>query len=87
MLYALRCTGLDREFPEATEALDRRLWQAQRPDGGVAHRIVVNSDGEVVMQSGATGEATSLAILAGTVDGPVVLPIGPLEILANVVRP
>lgn len=71
ILYAMRCTGLDREFPVATDALQSRLWQSQRPDGGFAHSIVVDAAGKLVSRSGATGEATALAILAKTVQTPV----------------
>ena len=67
VLYAMRLTTLDREFPEAAAMMQSRLWQAQLPDGGVAHRITVNRDGEVLSRSGATGEATALTILARTV--------------------
>ena len=67
VLYAMHQTGLDREFPEATAAIQSRLWQAQLPDGGIAHRITVNLNGEVLSRSGATGEATAITILARTV--------------------
>lgn len=72
VLYAMKLTGLDREFSEECRAIEQRLWQSQWPEqppelkdqeGGVAHWFRVHPDGRIQRGRGATAEATAIAVL------------------------
>lgn len=65
VLYALRALGLSIA---AVPDMQRRLGEAQLANGGVAHGVTYDSSNRVRTRSGATGEATSIAILAHTIN-------------------
>ena len=69
VLYAARLMGLidDPELAPYFEQMTARLWEAQAADGGVPHFAFYVAPGYYVASSGATGEATSIAVLAHTV--------------------
>jgi hypothetical protein len=66
LLYAARAMRLDSEpaLAEPLAAMAARLWEGQRADGGIPHEIFYGSDGSLVEQGGATGEATAIVVLA-----------------------
>ncbi|MDG3007003.1 hypothetical protein [Paludisphaera mucosa] len=68
LLYAIRLTGVEAEVGPPLEGMKRRLWSARREDGGVAHFVEVRRGGQgEPARSGATGEATAIAILSETI--------------------
>jgi hypothetical protein len=69
LLYAGRVTGVASEpaFEAVFQAIERRLWEAQNDDGGVAHLAFYGPDAHVLLRSGATGEATAIGVLAESV--------------------
>lgn len=73
VLYAARVTGLASELlvqPYLAQ-MELRLWEGQNDDGGVPHAIYYAAPGSYYLSSGATGEATAIAVLAETVVTPV----------------
>jgi hypothetical protein len=67
LLYAIRIMGLEQEIGPFLAEMKGRLWSAQADDGGVAHYVDVQHDGQIPpARRGSTGEATAIAILAET---------------------
>lgn len=65
LLYAVRFLGLETEVGDHLPQMYRRLWQAQGKDGGLAHFVEVDRNGNAgPALVPATGEATAIAILA-----------------------
>ncbi|WP_197491061.1 hypothetical protein [Planctomyces sp. SH-PL62] len=68
LLYAIRLMGMEAEIGASVDGMRKRLWSAQSNDGGVAHFVEIRRGEEGKPdRSGATGEATSIAILAETI--------------------
>lgn len=68
LLYAVRFLRLEAEVGDCLSQMHRRLWQAQCKDGGLAHFIEVDRNGNAgPALLPATGEATAIAILAHTI--------------------
>jgi hypothetical protein len=69
-LYAVRVMGMEAEFADQLPIFEERLWDAQHQDGdmtgGMAHIVLYRNGEEPQPLCGATGEATSIAILAYT---------------------
>ncbi|UCF60287.1 MAG: hypothetical protein JSV37_11035 [Anaerolineaceae bacterium] len=69
-LYAVRVMDMEAEFADQLPILEERLWDAQHQDGemagGMAHIVLYRSGEEPQPLCGATGEATSIAVLAYT---------------------
>ena len=60
--------GLEGELGPALGEMNGRLWSAQAEDGGIAHFVEVQHDGQIPpARRDSTGEATAIAILAETV--------------------
>jgi hypothetical protein len=70
-LYAVRVMGMEAEFAGQLPILEERLWDAQHQDGdmagGMAHLVLYRPGEDPAPLCGATGEATSIAVLAHTV--------------------
>lgn len=69
-LYAVHVMGMEAEFADQLPILEERLWDAQHQDGdmagGMAHIVLYRNGEEPQPLCGATGEATSIAVLAYT---------------------
>jgi hypothetical protein len=65
LLYAGRVTGVasEPELVDRFNAIAFRLWEAQRDDGGLPHLAFYGPNAALLAKSGATGEATSIAVL------------------------
>lgn len=66
LLYAGRVTGVASE-PQLVaqfDAIEHRLWEGQRDDGGLPHVVFYGPNAALIAKSGATGEATSIAVLS-----------------------
>jgi hypothetical protein len=72
LLYAGRVTGVAAEprFARTFEQIEYRLWESQLADGGLAHVTIYGPDTTALLTSGATGEATAIAVLAESVVPP-----------------
>ena len=69
LLYASRVTGLESEpgLAHRLASMSARMWEGQLSDGGIPHAVYYAPDGAFLSPSGATGEATALAVLAYSV--------------------
>jgi hypothetical protein len=69
-LYAVRVMGMEAEFASELPFMEQRLWEAQHPQGdmagGMAHIVLYREGKEPEPLCGATGEATSISVLAYT---------------------
>lgn len=74
LLYAGRVTGVASEprFARTFAEIEHRLWESQLGGGGLAHLSFYGPDTELIADngSGATGEATAIAVLAESVVAP-----------------
>jgi hypothetical protein len=64
LYYSMKVLGLTAKFPDQANQIRQRIWSAQRPDGGIAHFVDIQSDGTTLPAQDSTGEASAIAILA-----------------------
>ncbi len=67
LLYALEVTDAAGDYPDVVAGLRHRLAQAQHPDGGVCHELLISADGPAIPSVYCSGEATAALMLALTV--------------------